>query len=53
MEDKAEELWDKAKSGELKEEAKEKLNELKEGASKLWDKLTDKFDGDEKAEKKD
>jgi hypothetical protein len=38
VEDKAEELWDKAKSGELKEEAKEKLEDLKEGAEKLWDK---------------
>ena len=51
-EDKAEELWDKAKSGELKEEAKEKLSDLKDGASKLWDKIVDKFDGDDESNKK-
>jgi hypothetical protein len=38
VEDKAEALWDKAKSGELTKEANEKLDDLKEGAEKLWDK---------------
>jgi hypothetical protein len=38
VEDKAEELWDKAKSGELSKEANAKLEDLKEGAEKLWDK---------------
>jgi hypothetical protein len=35
-------LWDKAKSGELTDEAKEKLKDLGEGAEKVWDKVEDK-----------
>jgi hypothetical protein len=40
--DKAEELWDKAKSGELTEEAKAKLKDIGEGAEKVWDQVEGK-----------
>ena len=51
-EEKAGELADKIKSGELADDAKEKLNELAEGAKSLWDKVVDKFDGDDNKGKK-
>lgn len=62
-EDKAEKLWDaakvkadelaeKIKSGELADDAKEKLQELAEGAKALWSKVVDQFDGDKTPDKK-
>ena len=50
LEDKAEAIWDKAKSGELANETKAKLEDLADEAKGLWDKLVDKFDGDKPAE---
>ncbi len=47
VEDKAEELVDKLKSSEIVGEAKEKLEDLKEGAQGIWNKIVDVFDGDE------
>lgn len=45
-EDKAKELWDKASNSEIVADAKEKLEDLAEGAKGLWNKLVDKVDGD-------
>ena len=51
--DKAEELWDKTedKAGEVWTDVKEKAADLAEGAKGLWNKVVDKFDGDDEAEK--
>ncbi len=47
--DKAGEVWDKTedKAEEVWDEVKEKAGNLAEGAKGLWNKIVDKFDGDE------
>jgi hypothetical protein len=40
-------LYDQAKSGELSDKAKVKLEGLKEDAKELWDKVVDKLDKEE------
>lgn len=46
-EEKAKELWNEASNSETVKEAKEKLDDLAEGAKGLWNKLVDKIDGDD------
>ncbi|HQY12889.1 MAG: hypothetical protein KTQ13_00885 [Ferruginibacter sp.] len=45
VEEKTEGLLEKAKESELAGKAKEKLEDLKEGAKGLFNKVTDKFQG--------
>jgi hypothetical protein len=54
VKDKAEEVWDKVedKAEEVFAAAKDKAEDLADGAKNIWNKLVDKFDGDEPAEKK-
>jgi ElaB/YqjD/DUF883 family membrane-anchored ribosome-binding protein len=52
-EDKLEELKDKAedKFEEFKDKAEDVIGDLKEKATNLWEKVVDKFDGDEEPKK--
>lgn len=47
--DKAGEVWEKTedKAEEVWDNVKEKAGDLAEGAKGLWNKIVDKFDGDE------
>jgi hypothetical protein len=49
IKDKAGEVWEKIedKAEDVWQEVKEKAEDLKEGAEKVWNKIVDKFDGDE------
>jgi hypothetical protein len=47
VEDKAEELLEQAKNSELGKKAEEAFDKISDKAEALWDKIADKFDGDD------